>query len=186
MTRPVDSMMQPRRSEPAALGRAQQRLAAAAWPLRADGDARLQPHWSARPALRAGEITALLMHQALVQGQTAARVGRAWPALAADPATAGEAWAFGWAACEQWRRWLEQGTSGMADWVDELGQYRRADTISKALDQEFNLLQQLAALAASQATAALQLMENVQVSAAWWLVRRSDAVAADGADQPTL
>lgn len=180
MSRPVDSMMQARRSGPAALGRAQQRLAAAAWPAMPAGDERPHPHWSARPALRAGEIGALLMHQLLAQGQMAARVGQAWPALVADPVTTGQAWAFGCAVAEQWRRWLEQGSSGLADWIDELGQYRRADSLSKALDQEFNLLLQAGTLATSQATAALQLVENVQIGAAWWLTRRTDAVAGAG------
>jgi hypothetical protein len=181
MSRPVDSMMQARRGAPAALGHAQQRLAAAAWPSLAAPGGRPHPHWSARPALRAGEMSALLMHQALVQGQTAARVAQAWPALASDPVTAGEAWAMGWAVAEQWRRWLEQGTSGLADWLDEMGQYRRADTLSKALDQEFNLLQQVAALATTQATSALQLIENLQIGTAWWLTRRTESVAGESA-----
>jgi len=54
-----------------------------------------------------------------------------------------------------------------------MGEIRQANTVSKYVDQEMNLVQQGLALLSSQATAAARLAENVQVNAVWLVHQRA-------------
>lgn len=68
-------------------------------------------------------------------------------------------------------QWLQ----GLTEWGQEAAELRHANTVSKQVDQEMNLIAQAFALCTNQATAAARLLENTQVNVAWWLEKRAAA-----------
>lgn len=68
---------------------------------------------------------------------------------------------------------LHQGwISGWTAWLGEFGQLKRANTMSKLVEQEFNLLAQFVLLLQGQATDWTNLQENVEVNYGYWLAQQ--------------
>ena len=125
------------------------------------------------PLARAWSLQSLASHLAVNQSTQVAQAVTALPVLATDPAAAQEAAAMGEAVARQWLSLHAQWLDGLAELGQEMGQFRHANTVSKYVDQEVNLVQQSLALVSNQATATVRLLENIQVSVGWWLTRRA-------------
>ncbi|NRR30207.1 hypothetical protein HSX11_08390 [Oxalobacteraceae bacterium] len=57
---------------------------------------------------------------------------------------------------------------GCAILADDYSQIRQANTMSKLMEKQFNLMSQFGALMSSQATNLMELLENVQVDYGYW------------------
>ena len=127
------------------------------------------------PAARAMSALLLAQHVASSQSAQAADVGTALPYLGADGSAAPQALAFGAAVLQQCASLQAQWLEGLAELGREMGEVRAANTLSKYVDHEMDLIQQSVALVADQLTATARLMENIQVNAAWLLSQRRQA-----------
>ena len=58
---------------------------------------------------------------------------------------------------------------GVAAWTTECAELKAANTMSKVVEQEFDLLGQFGKLVTDQATAMVNLMESVQVGYGFWV-----------------
>jgi len=75
-----------------------------------------------------------------------------------------------------WGRLQQQNQAwvrGCTALVQEQQQLKQANTLSKFVEQEYNLLAQTGALVASQCAAFVGLMENVQVDYAYWVSQKT-------------
>ncbi|WP_326535601.1 hypothetical protein [Pseudorhodoferax sp.] len=72
---------------------------------------------------------------------------------------------------QQHKAWLD----GCAALAREQQQIKQANTLSKFVEQEYNLLAQTSALVASQCTAFVGLLENVQVDYAYWVSQKTQS-----------
>lgn len=124
------------------------------------------------PAARAWSLQSLAGHLLVSQSTQAAQAAAALPAMALDGAAATEGAAMTHAIAKQWMSLHAQWVEGVAELAQEMGQFRHANTMSKYVDQEVNLVQQSLALVSNQATATVRLLENIQVNLAWWLSQR--------------
>ena len=124
------------------------------------------------PAARAWSLNSLAGHLLVSQSTQAVQATAALPALALDGAAVGEGVAMTEAIAKQWLSLHAQWVDGLAELAQEMGQFRHANTMSKYVDQEVNLVQQSLALVSNQATATVRLLENIQVNVAWWLSQR--------------
>jgi len=61
--------------------------------------------------------------------------------------------------------WLQ----GMSAWTQECTELKAANTMSKVVEQEFDLIGQFGKLMTDQATALVNLMEGVQVGYGYWV-----------------
>jgi hypothetical protein len=66
---------------------------------------------------------------------------------------------------EQQKDWLE----GCAAVVQEYGELKRANTMAKFVEQEYNVVVQMGALFATQAANFVGLMESIQVDYGYWI-----------------
>lgn len=66
---------------------------------------------------------------------------------------------------EQQLDWLH----GWEAWLAELAQIKRVNTLSKLVEQEFNLAAQLVVFFQERATDLVKLQENVQVNYGYWI-----------------
>lgn len=82
---------------------------------------------------------------------------------------------------QQQRNWWD----GCKDVYAEYNQLKMANTLSKFVEQEYNVVAQFNALVASQAASWAGLVENIQVDYAYWLTQKH-AQVANGAAQATL
>ncbi|MBP0632658.1 hypothetical protein [Cupriavidus sp. AcVe19-1a] len=77
----------------------------------------------------------------------------------------------------QQQAWLQQWSG----WLQERGQVRRANTVSKLVEQEFDLLARFVLLLSDQMLDLVTLQENVEVNSSYWvqqvLAAKTDAVA---------
>lgn len=74
---------------------------------------------------------------------------------------------------QQQNVWLEGCTALVAQSL----QLKRANTLSKMADQQFNLMGQLQALVSTQTTSLLSLQENIEVDYAYWLAQKTKTEA---------
>ena len=70
-------------------------------------------------------------------------------------------------------------TNGCNEILEEYSQIKNANTLSKLLEREYNVVAQTSDLTASQITGWVGLIENFQVSYSWWLNQQQDRI-----DQP--
>lgn len=167
---PVGSMTTPSRQSADDLLAAQQRLLATAlWhPV-----ARQRAPLPLLPAKRALALHKLALVRAQAQAALATRLAQ-WAFTAPlDPRGAAEGWALGMAFWQQWCGLQGQWAEGLAELAEETGELRDANTVSKYMEQEVNLLQQGVALGTAQVARTLQLLENAQNNLSFWLARRS-------------
>jgi hypothetical protein len=74
------------------------------------------------------------------------------------------------------QRWMQQqmdGLKGMFTLFQERGQLKKANTLSKWFEQEYNWSANLQALIASQTTHMVSLMENIQVDYGYWVAQKT-------------
>ncbi|ARN22000.1 hypothetical protein [Piscinibacter gummiphilus] len=164
------SMTDPAGARAGDLAAAQGRLVAAVLP---DPAHPLRAPLPWLPLARGASLGQLATHLATSQSAQALQAGAALPAMAFDPAAAREAVDLAGAVARQWWSLQAQWVDGLAELAQEMGEVRQANTVSKFVDQEVNLVQQGLALVSSQATATVRLMENIQVNLAWWVGQRA-------------
>jgi hypothetical protein len=171
---PIGSMTSPMRADSQRLRAAQHRLMSCTQVSRQRPE---RTPLQLLPAKRAASLHKLAAQR--LQAHTQMAAGLAQWALAApfDPRRVAEATALGLAFWEQWQGLQAQWTDGLAALAEEASELREANTLSKAVAQEVNLMQQALALGSVQAALTLQLLENAQNNLGYWLARR-----ADGAD----
>ncbi len=138
-----------------------------------------EPGHPLRLPLALAPVGRLLAGQSQLRSSVPSQAGQAWqmaaalPALAFDVDGAQQVMALGGAAAQQWARvqaqWLEDATKLARDVSDS----SKANTMSKYVDHELTLVHQGLALVTGLVTAAVQLMENTQINAAWLLSQRA-------------
>ncbi|MBN3767680.1 hypothetical protein [Burkholderia sp. Ac-20365] len=74
----------------------------------------------------------------------------------------------------QQQTWLQ----GWAAWNRERAEIRGANTVTKLVEQEFNLLAQIGQLLIDQSTNLIALQENIEVSYAFWLNQKLGALSS--------
>lgn len=168
------SMMDAAGSRPDDLGQAHGRLAAAALP---DAAHPRRVPWPLMPMARAQAAQSMLRQVAMSRSAQAMQTATALPALAFDPQALQQMLALSGAVVQQWMSLQAQWLDGLTELGQEAGELRQANTVSKYVDQEMNLVQQSLALVSAQTTATARLMENLQVNLAWWLSQRADPPA---------
>jgi len=156
------AMTDPAGARPGDLPRAQEKFAASALPL--------------VPVARAMAYGKFARHLVSTQPLQAMQMVQAWPALASDPTVAQEAVELSAAISRQWMSLHAAWLDGLAEISREMVQGTEANTVSKFVDQEVNLVQQGLQLVSTQATATVRLLENIQVNLAWWANRHAQRV----------
>jgi len=66
---------------------------------------------------------------------------------------------------------------GMAAWNRERAEIKAANTVTKVVEQEFNLIGQIGVLLSDQMTNLMALQENIEVSYAFWLNQKLGALS---------
>jgi hypothetical protein len=84
------------------------------------------------------------------------------------------AWQRGWKLQENWLR-------GWKAWSQECRRVRRANTMSKFVEQEFDLLAQLGHLLSDQATDLVTLQENIDVDYGYWVNEKLKSISESAA-----
>lgn len=125
------------------------------------------------PVARATALQALCTQLASRGSAQSLQAGLAWPNLAFDPTAWTEGLALAQAAAKHWANLHTTWVEGLNEIAAEVSELRRANTVSKFVDQEVNLVQQSFALATNQLTASVRLMENVQNNVAFWMSQRA-------------
>lgn len=94
------------------------------------------------------------------------------------------------AVCKRMQEQQEEWLHGMCNIVTEYSEMKKARTLSRLLEQECNMLNQLTSLATTQLTAWVGMMENIQIGYAWWLDQKQQALqepsAAEAGQQGEL
>lgn len=65
--------------------------------------------------------------------------------------------------------WMQNWTA----WLGEFAQFKRVNTMSKLVEQEFNLIAQFVLLLQAQATDLTDLQENLEVNYGYWLSQQT-------------
>lgn len=69
---------------------------------------------------------------------------------------------------DQQEEWLH----GMCNILGEYSELKKANTLSKLMEQECNMFNQLGSLGTAQLAAWVGMLENVQIGYAWWLSQK--------------
>lgn len=121
-----------------------------------------------------------LMHKAVnVVGNWAARTADTGIATAAllpwclDPKSWPQIWQELWQMQEAvWRQQSQMQSTWMQGWValsDEFTQARGANTMTKLVEQQFDLVTQWQTLLRDQSTDVVRLLENLEINYAYWV-----------------
>jgi flagellar hook-length control protein FliK len=114
----------------------------------------------------------------LMLGQVVARsignqVAMAWLLpLHSDPQTWQELLAMQAAVWQRLRQQQADWTAGCTQLIQDYGQLRQANTLSKFVEQEYDAVAQFGALVKSQAADLAGLVENVQVDFGYWVSQK--------------
>lgn len=73
------------------------------------------------------------------------------------------------AILEQMQQQQKDWLSGWEDWLEEFAQIKRVNTMSKLVEQEFNLLAQFVLFLQERATSFVKLQENVEINYGYWI-----------------
>ena len=153
---------------------------------------RLTPALKAPPATQSPlpsppVVAHLLKRYSLLSRQLTQTAHHGWTSaallpFAARPKTWQELFQLQQAVLQQVEQ-LQQGwTSGWTSWLGEFAQLKRVNTMSKLVEQEFNLAAQFVLLLQGQATDWTALQENIEVNYGYWLHEtlssKQDSVAA--------
>ncbi|WP_018262653.1 hypothetical protein [Methylobacterium sp. WSM2598] len=96
-------------------------------------------------------------------------------AMRPDPDTLGDLFDMQAALLERFRQLDRAWIDGLTQLAQARLALREANTISKVMEQEFNLLGQFGTLVANQITNTAALLESVNVGYAYWLSRKIGA-----------
>jgi hypothetical protein len=132
------------------------------------------------PTARGLALQSVLTRVASGQPAQALRATLALPGMALDPGVLREGMALAQAASQQWLSLQGQWLEGLSELAAEMGEFRQANTVSKYVDQEMNLVQQTMALLGAQTTATVRLAENIQNNVAWWVSQHAGAATTPG------
>lgn len=133
-------------------------------------------HQAAPALVQQAQAAGVLCSQSLARaaGNTAATA--ALLPLAMGPGTWDELLAMQGAIVGRFQQ-LQQGwIGGWQVWLQELGDLKRANTMSECLEQQFNLVAQVGALCKTQTSDLLDLQENIEVSYAYWLSKQARGI----------
>lgn len=86
-----------------------------------------------------------------------------------DAQTWSELWHMQVAVWRRQQQLQHNWSRGWAARINECTQVRGANTMSKVVEQEFDLVAQLGELLSDQATDLVTLLENIEVDYAWWV-----------------
>jgi len=75
---------------------------------------------------------------------------------------------------QRWQQQQQGWLDGFAALAQEYGQSRQANTLSKYVEQEYNLVAQFGALVADQAAKMAGLLENIQVDYGYWMAQQQE------------
>jgi hypothetical protein len=103
---------------------------------------------------------ARMVHNGLLTAGLTARLG--------DPQVWGEWMQLQSAVAQRLRRQQQNLGKGCAVLAEDYSQLRHANTMSKLMEKQFNLVSQWNALIGSQATNLIELLENIQVDYGYW------------------
>jgi hypothetical protein len=101
-------------------------------------------------------------------------------ALAGKPEVWNELLALQQAVLEQAQEIQSGWVAGWSAWFQSFGEVRRANTMSKLLEQEFNMLGQAFKLLQGQTTDLVNFQDNVEVNYAYWVSQQLRAHAPAG------
>ena len=132
---------------------------------------------SAKPVARASKLQ-LLISQVAMRGMAQGATAAAVLPLRFDPGTWHEVMALQQAVVQRcWQQqkgWLE----GLAALAQEHSRLKEANTLSKYVEQEYNLVAQFGALVADQMSQWAGLLENTQVDYGYWMAQRAEPAAS--------
>jgi len=116
----------------------------------------------------------LLKRSSLLSRQLAQTAHNSWTTaallpFAARPQTWQELFQLQQAVLQQVGQLHHGWTSGWTSWLGEFAQLKRVNTMSKLVEQEFNLVAQFVLLLQGQATDWTNLQENIEVNYGYWL-----------------
>lgn len=116
----------------------------------------------------------LLKRHSLLSRQLAQATRHGWTTAALLPfATRPQTWQellqLQQAVLQQVQQLHHGWIDGWSAWLGEFGQLKRANTMSKLVEQEFNLVAQFVLLLQGQATDWTNLQENIEVNYGYWL-----------------
>lgn len=119
-------------------------------------------------------IEHLLKRHSLLNRQLAQATHNSWNTAALLPFTTRletwqELWQMQQAVLQQTQQMQQGWMQGWTAWLGEFGQLKRANTMSKLVEQEFNLVAQFVLLLQGQATDWTNLQENIEVNYGYWL-----------------
>lgn len=89
--------------------------------------------------------------------------------FAANPQTWGELLQLQGAVMQQLQQQQQDWLRGWAAWTQEAAQIKHVNTMSKLVEQEFNLVAQFVQLLSEQATNFVNLQENIEVNYSYWV-----------------
>lgn len=72
---------------------------------------------------------------------------------------------------EQNKQWFE----GLQQIANEAGQLKKANTLSKFMEQQFDLVGQCVSLFSNQSTNLVSQLENIQIDIGYWITQKSEA-----------
>lgn len=116
----------------------------------------------------------LLKRHALLSRQLAQATQHGWSTAAllpftTQPQTWQELLQLQQAVVQQVQQLQHGWIDGWTAWLGEFAQLKRANTMSKLVEQEFNLVAQFVLLLQGQATDWTNLQENIEVNYGYWL-----------------
>ncbi|WP_432722657.1 hypothetical protein R0381_001547 [Jeongeupia wiesaeckerbachi] len=133
--------------------------------------AAIPPSLQSPDVQRLNSLSQLYAQSASRQWQSGLNAAAALPAYA-NPETLFEAWALQQAVWQRLQKQGEQWRDGLAAIYAERNQLRRANTMSKFFEQEYNLYAQFGELVSDQFTSLLELIDNIQVDYGYWIAQK--------------
>jgi hypothetical protein len=132
-----------------------------------------------QPLVRAQKLQWLLQQMAWRGAGVQAAAAATLPWHAGDAATWQEWWALQTAVAERLQAQQQAWVDGCTALWQDYTQLGRANTVAKAMDQEFGIAARFGALVKDQVADFAELMENAQVNWAYWLSQKNSGQAAE-------
>jgi len=125
------------------------------------------------PLLRAHKLH-LMLTQFAARGMSHSAATAAMLPLRFDPGFWQELQALQQSVMKRLQQQQQGWLDGMAALAQEYAQSRQANTLSKYVEQEYNLVAQYGALVSDQAAKLAGLMENIQVDYGYWMAQQQE------------
>lgn len=131
---------------------------------------------SPAPAVRAQKLH-LMLTQLAARGMGQAALMATVLPLRPDPEAWQELQAIQQAVMKRLQQQQQGWLDGLAALAQGYSQTRQANTLSKYVEQEYNLVAQFGALVADQAAQWMGLLENIQVDCGYWAQQQVNKAA---------